>query len=230
MNKMHRYVHHQKSNRLRLREFEMFLSDLSATKTAALRPMRRGSGTRIFLGGSCNPTTWRKDIAIPLLSAHDVPYFNPQVDDWDPSLVAMEAQAKLEAPVLLFVIDSATRAIASMIEVVELVSEGYTCVVAIHEIMAGKVCMVVAARRVRACVRARACACMCVIVCDCDCVWCVCACMRACVRACVGVGVRACVRACARSRVCVFMCACVFVCLCVCVRVYGPRAFDSASR
>lgn len=51
----------------------------------------------------------------------------------------MEAQAKAEAPVLLFVIDASTRAIASMIEVVELISEGYTCVVVIHEIKEGQV-------------------------------------------------------------------------------------------
>ena len=132
-----KYVAKQKNGRVGLPDFEMFLSDLSATKAAVKRAKLRGSGARIFLGGSCNPTTWRKDIAIPLLTAHNVPFFNPQVDDWDPSLVVMEAQAKAEAPVLLFVIDSATRAIASMIEVVELISEGYCIVVVIHEIVAG---------------------------------------------------------------------------------------------
>jgi len=134
-----KYVSSRRDGKVRLEDFEMFLSDLGSTKEVVKKAKLRGAGRRIFLGGSCNPTTWRKDVAIPLLVAHDVPFFNPQVDDWDPSLVAMEAQAKAEAPVLLFVIDAATRAIASMIEVVELISEGYTCVVVIHEIQPDQV-------------------------------------------------------------------------------------------
>lgn len=31
----------------------------------------------VFLGGSCNPTTWRKDIAIPELEKRHISYFNP---------------------------------------------------------------------------------------------------------------------------------------------------------
>ena len=31
----------------------------------------------VFLGGSCNPTTWRKCIAIPYLEKHGVTYYNP---------------------------------------------------------------------------------------------------------------------------------------------------------
>lgn len=32
---------------------------------------------QIFLGGSCNPTTWRQDIAIPILKNRGITYFNP---------------------------------------------------------------------------------------------------------------------------------------------------------
>lgn len=32
---------------------------------------------QVFLGGSCNPTTWRQDIAIPLLKTWGLTYFNP---------------------------------------------------------------------------------------------------------------------------------------------------------
>ena len=32
---------------------------------------------QVFLGGSCNPTTWRQDIAIPVLKSWGITYFNP---------------------------------------------------------------------------------------------------------------------------------------------------------
>ncbi len=31
----------------------------------------------VFLGGACNPTTWRKDRAIPFLSQAQISFFNP---------------------------------------------------------------------------------------------------------------------------------------------------------
>lgn len=31
----------------------------------------------VFLGGSCNPTTWRSDIAIPTLQNLGITYYNP---------------------------------------------------------------------------------------------------------------------------------------------------------
>jgi hypothetical protein len=48
--------------------------------------------TELFLGGSCNPTTWRADIAIPLLEQAGVSYYNPQVDNWYRELVEIEAR------------------------------------------------------------------------------------------------------------------------------------------
>lgn len=77
----------------------------------------------VFLGGSCNPTTWRKYIAIPLLNAASITYYNPQVDDWAPELVEIEAKAKAQASNYLFVIDGQTRAIASMVEAAGLLVE-----------------------------------------------------------------------------------------------------------
>jgi hypothetical protein len=67
------------------------------------------SGSGVFLGGSCNPTTWRADLAIPKFKEHDIKFYNPQVDDWSPELVAIEAKAKDEASILLFFIDDKTR-------------------------------------------------------------------------------------------------------------------------
>jgi sodium-dependent dicarboxylate transporter 2/3/5 len=31
----------------------------------------------VFLGGSCNPTTWRADVAIPALQKLGISFYNP---------------------------------------------------------------------------------------------------------------------------------------------------------
>jgi hypothetical protein len=41
-------------------------------------------GQKVFLGGSCNPTMWRKDVAIPAFEKFGVPFYNPQVENWSP--------------------------------------------------------------------------------------------------------------------------------------------------
>ncbi len=38
---------------------------------------QHGCKHEVFLGGSCNPTTWRRDLAIPRLKSNDITYFNP---------------------------------------------------------------------------------------------------------------------------------------------------------
>ncbi|XP_053402451.1 uncharacterized protein LOC123548397 isoform X2 [Mercenaria mercenaria] len=77
---------------------------------------------RVFLGGSCNPTSWRSEIAIPYFKDHGITFYNPQVQHWKPELMELEAQAKQMADFLFFVIDTKTRAISSMIEVAYLVA------------------------------------------------------------------------------------------------------------
>ncbi|XP_047514419.1 uncharacterized protein LOC125055831 isoform X2 [Pieris napi] len=74
----------------------------------------------VFLGGSCNPTTWRSDIAIPMLKQMGITYFNPQVDDWSTELIEVEHRAKAQARALLFVLDSETRAVAACVEAAHL--------------------------------------------------------------------------------------------------------------
>ncbi|XP_073822960.1 NDT-like domain-containing protein raw isoform X2 [Musca autumnalis] len=70
----------------------------------------------VFLGGSCNPTTWRADVAIPALKESGISFYNPQVSDWTPDLIELEHRAKEKARVLFFVMDSETRASAGAIE------------------------------------------------------------------------------------------------------------------
>ncbi|KAJ1520862.1 hypothetical protein ONE63_003948 [Megalurothrips usitatus] len=71
----------------------------------------------VFLGGSCNPTTWRQDVAIPLLKDLGITFFNPQVSDWAPELIEKEHYAKQNAAVLFFVMDNQTRNAAAAVEV-----------------------------------------------------------------------------------------------------------------
>lgn len=71
---------------------------------------------QLFFGGSCNPTTWRRDIATPFLEAKHISYYNPQVDNWTPDLVEVEREAKQNAAILLFVIDRQTRSTVSIVE------------------------------------------------------------------------------------------------------------------
>ncbi|XP_046414106.1 uncharacterized protein LOC124299281 isoform X4 [Neodiprion virginianus] len=76
--------------------------------------------SEVFLGGSCNPTTWRSDVAIPTLQRLGITYYNPQVSQWGPELIAQEYEAKQAARVLLFVIDNQTRNTAGIIEAAQL--------------------------------------------------------------------------------------------------------------
>lgn len=78
----------------------------------------------VFLGGSCNPTTWRHDVAIPFLKKHGITFYNPQVSNWKPELIEIEEQAKVNAELLFFVIDSQTRSTSSMVEAAYLAGGG----------------------------------------------------------------------------------------------------------
>ncbi|XP_065829039.1 uncharacterized protein [Oscarella lobularis] len=91
------------------------------------RNRRRASSSvkyQVFLGGSCNPTTWRQDIVIPILKEEGVSFYNPQVETWHPDLIEIEEKAKDAAEAFFFVIDNQTRAIASMVEVAYLSASG----------------------------------------------------------------------------------------------------------
>ncbi|CAK9826919.1 hypothetical protein ANTRET_LOCUS4685 [Anthophora retusa] len=122
-----------------LQEFYIFVIELAhlcrrrtAASMSATRPLhcdgkdtnnKSGSNRmayEVFLGGSCNPTTWRSEIAIPTLQRLGITYYNPQVSQWGPELIAQEYEAKQTAKVLLFVIDNQTRNSAGIIEAAQL--------------------------------------------------------------------------------------------------------------
>lgn len=93
---------------------------------------REKNKLQIFLGGSCNPTTWRQNVAIPFLEANGISYYNPQVDNWTPEVVNLERYAKQNAQILLFVIDKQTRSTTSLVESAFMAGENKSLVLVIY--------------------------------------------------------------------------------------------------
>ena len=61
-------------------------------------------------------------------------YTRKQVDEWSPDLLIQENKAKQSAKILFFVIDGRTRAMASMLEVAELICGGKCVVLTIVDV------------------------------------------------------------------------------------------------
>jgi len=94
------------------------LSDKRARGKGELRTQRSTtSAYDVFLGGSCNPTTWRKDTAIPHLKGRGITFYNPQQANWVPEMIELEHQAKVSSEILFWVLNTETRNVASMVEV-----------------------------------------------------------------------------------------------------------------
>jgi len=99
--------------------------------------MENMSSVDVFLGGACNPTTWRKDVAEPIFDQQKVSYFNPQVEEWTQELIVLESLVKASSRILLFVLSGQTRAISSMIEVTEYIFTGRDVVLVIQDMIKG---------------------------------------------------------------------------------------------
>jgi hypothetical protein len=91
----------------------------------------------VFLGGACGMTTWRKNIAVPMLSTAGITFFDPQVEEWKPDMVVIESIVKERCAVLLFVIGSETRGVASMVEATQYICEGRDVVLVLSDISSG---------------------------------------------------------------------------------------------
>jgi len=76
-----------------------------------------GCSYDVFLGGSCNPTVWRKDLAIPHFKSQGITFYNPQQSNWVPEMIELEHQAKQTSQLLFFVVNEKTRNVVSMIEI-----------------------------------------------------------------------------------------------------------------
>lgn len=75
---------------------------------------------RIFLGGTCNNTTWRKEIE----DLVDVDMFNPVVEDWTADCQAIEMDEKSnKCNIHLYVITAAMSGVFSIAEVMDSVHD-----------------------------------------------------------------------------------------------------------
>lgn len=70
---------------------------------------------KVFLGGTCNGSKWRK-ILIPLL---EINYFNPVVEDWTPECQKEELKQRQECDIVLYVITPKMTGVYSIAEVVD---------------------------------------------------------------------------------------------------------------
>lgn len=69
----------------------------------------------VFLGGTCNDSTWR-DKLIPLLQ---IRYFNPVIDDWTPEHKEREEYMRAKADFVLYVITPKMTGVYSIAEVID---------------------------------------------------------------------------------------------------------------
>ena len=70
---------------------------------------------KIFLGGTCNESTWRDK----LISKIKCDYFNPVVDDWTPDCILEEEKQKLICDYCVFVITPKMTGVYSIAEMVD---------------------------------------------------------------------------------------------------------------
>jgi len=71
--------------------------------------------SKVFLGGTCNNSTWR-DRLIPMLK---IDYFNPVVKNWTPECQAEEIKQRETCEVVLYCITPLMKGIYSIAEVVD---------------------------------------------------------------------------------------------------------------
>ena len=81
---------------------------------------------KVFLGGTCNESTWR-DRLIPMLTAD---FFNPVVEDWTPECQQEEIRQKNEiCDIHLYVITPKMKGVFSIAEAIEsAMTKGKKCV------------------------------------------------------------------------------------------------------
>ena len=70
---------------------------------------------KIFLGGTCNESEWRKHL-IPHL---EIEYFNPVVEDWTEECMEEEIRQRKECDICLYVITPKMTGVYSIAEVVD---------------------------------------------------------------------------------------------------------------
>ncbi len=70
---------------------------------------------KVFLGGTCNSSTWRDT----LITGLEIDYFNPVVEDWTPECMEEELHQREECDILLYVITPKMTGVYSIAEVID---------------------------------------------------------------------------------------------------------------
>jgi len=70
---------------------------------------------KVFLGGTCNQTTWRDEL-IPML---DIDFFNPVVEDWTEECQEIERKEKNLCNIHLYLINKKMSGVFSIAEMID---------------------------------------------------------------------------------------------------------------
>lgn len=70
---------------------------------------------KVFLGGTCNGSTWRDD----LIEMLDIDYFNPIVDDWNEEAQIEELLQRKRCDFVLYTLTPKMKGVYSVAEVVD---------------------------------------------------------------------------------------------------------------
>lgn len=70
----------------------------------------------VGLFGTCGGSRWREDHFIPRYDERGIPWYNPQVENWDPSCVEEEANHLANDAIVLFPVTNETYAFGSLAE------------------------------------------------------------------------------------------------------------------
>lgn len=70
---------------------------------------------KVFLGGTCNESTWRNE----LIRMLEIDYFNPVVEDWTPECMAEELKQRQECDYCLYVITPKMTGVYSIAEIID---------------------------------------------------------------------------------------------------------------
>ena len=73
---------------------------------------------RVFLGGTCNESTWRNRMKIYQYT-EGIDYFDPVVEDWDDTAQANEIRERKECDICLYTITPKMTGVYSVAEVVD---------------------------------------------------------------------------------------------------------------
>lgn len=95
--------------------FDALLPEYEKWRISSTFIQRDDKSMEVFLGGTCNGSSWREAI-IPLLNTG---FFNPVVDNWTPACMAEEIRKRKECDICLYVITPKMTGVYSIAEVVD---------------------------------------------------------------------------------------------------------------